>query len=260
MTEDGTVDYSQAFRLDGKTCIVLGGGGGIGRETSLALAQLGANVVVVDLSRELAESVAKEIGAAGHGVDVNDRHALESLLTFVEVEHGPVWGLVDVVGAARLKPIDEFDDGLWAEQFDLVLRHAFLSVQIAGRMMAASGGGSIVLVGSTSGSTYTAGQVAYGSAKAALHHLAFGAARELGNRGVRINVVAPGYTRTPRLSGLLGDDQWNRIGAQIPRGYAGTPSEIAGPIAFLLAPASSYVTGQTLMADGGITGITPSVF
>lgn len=259
-TDDSSIDYGELSRLDGKPCIVLGGGAGIGRETTRALAQAGADVLVVDRDMDLAADAAAEVDGTPYAVDVTDRSALETFFETAETAHGPIGGLVDIIGVAFMNEITEMDDETWQRQFDLVLTHAFRSIQLCGRRMAASGGGSIVLVGSASGAAYTEGQVAYGSAKAALHQLAFGAARELGRAGVRINTVAPGYTETPRLRELLGEQQWEEAGQRIPRGHAGRPFEIAAPIAFLLSPAASYITGQTLLVDGGISGHIPSVF
>jgi NAD(P)-dependent dehydrogenase (short-subunit alcohol dehydrogenase family) len=111
-----------------------------------------------------------------------------------------------------------------------------------------------VFVGSMSGVGNVQGQVAYGAAKAALHHLVSGAARELAPSKVRVNAVAPGFVRTPRLVTMLGEEQWGAVDAIIPRGAAATPDEIAGPLLFLASDLASYITGQTLVIDGGLTG------
>ncbi|HEX4251555.1 MAG TPA: SDR family oxidoreductase, partial [Pseudonocardia sp.] len=78
--------------------------------------------------------------------------------------------------------------------------------------------------------------------------------------GVRVNAVAPGFTRTPRLNALLGEEQWATVGAGIPRGHAGAPAEIAGPVLFLVSELASYLTGQTITVDGGMTGVLPVPF
>jgi NAD(P)-dependent dehydrogenase (short-subunit alcohol dehydrogenase family) len=162
-----------------------------------------------------------------------------------------VRGVVDIVGVAGIRPLADTDDAAWAAQFDIVLRHAYLAVQIGGRVMAESGGGTLTFVGSLSGDLAVRGQVAYGVAKAALHHLVRSAAVELGPRQVRVNAVAPGFIRTPRLNGRLDESQWTEIGRHVPIGRAATPAEIAGPLLFLSADLSSHVTGQVLGVDGG---------
>lgn len=261
-TDDVDVaDYLSLFRQDGKVWMVVGGGDGIGREVVRALAQVGARVGVLDRDLRLAESVASEIGGFALEANAVDRDSLERAFLALEDHFGRVDGVVDIVGAALIKPILEFRDDDWNTQFDLVLRHALWSVQLGTEAFGrASGRGTIVLVGSTSGFAYTTRQSAYGSAKAALHHLVHCAGRELAADGVRINAVAPGYTKTPRLETLLGRDQWEAVEAQIPRGTAGVPSEIAAPVLFLASEASSYIVGQVILADGGISGGVPSVF
>lgn len=254
-------NYLSLLSQQGKTWMIVGGGNGIGHEVARAFAQVGANVGVLDRELDLAESVAAEVGGMGLAADATDRDSLEQAIFRLELEYGQVDGVVDIVGVAIAKPILEITAQDWDRQFDLVLRHALWSVQLGAEAIRRGAGcGAIVLVGSTSGESYTTNQSAYGAAKGGLHHLVHCAGRELAPSGVRINAVAPGYTKTPRLSTLLGPRQWEEIEQQIPRRSAGVPSEIAAPVLFLASEAASYVVGQTLMVDGGISGIVPSVF
>ena len=118
-------------------------------------------------------------------------------------------------------------------------------------MMAADGGGSMTFVGSMSGNLSVANQTAYGVSKAALHHLVRCSGAEYGPRKVRINGVAPGYVRTPRLNVRLDEAAWQAIGGVVPLGRAATPAEIAGPLLFLSSDLSAHVTGTVLAVDGG---------
>lgn len=242
-------DYAALGRLDGRRFVVLGGGNGIGRQTCHALAQAGAVVVCVDRSPELAGAVAAEVEGESFAADVTRRGELESVLA-----QGEVSGLVDIVGMPVLGPLARLTDDDWQRQFDLVVRHAFLALQIGGRAIAATGGGTMVFVGSISGLAHIAGQAAYGAAKAALHQLVASMGRELAPAGVRVNAVAPGFIQTPRLLMMLSGDQWAQVSSIIPRGAPGTPTEVAAAILFLASDLSSYVNGQVLAVDGGMTG------
>lgn len=242
-------DYRALGRLEERRFVVLGGGNGIGRQVCHALAQAGAGVVCVDRAPELAEAVASEVGGEPLVADVTRRDELERVLAV-----GSISGLVDIVGMPVLGPLANLDDAAWQRQFDLVLRHAFLAMQVGGRAIASAGGGTMVFVGSIAGLAHIAGQSAYGAAKAALHQLVASMGRELAPAGVRVNAVAPGFTQTPRLLTMLSSEQWTQVSSIIPRGAPGSPSEIAAVILFLASDLSSYITGQVIAVDGGTSG------
>ena len=157
----------------------------------------------------------------------------------------------------HLGPLANLDDVRWASQFDLVLNHAFLAMQIGGKAIAEAGGGAMVFVASMAGLVSLPGQSAYGAAKAALIHLVACMGKEFGPARVRVNAVAPGFVRTPRLNSTLNEEQWTQIAALIPLGAPALPPEIAAPIVFLPSDLASHVTGQTLIVDGGIAGHVP---
>lgn len=244
-------DFLSLLRLDGRGFVVLGAGQGIGEQTVHALAQAGAKVLCVDRDEELAREVARVAGGVPCAADVTARGDMQRVFDTARESFGRVHGMVDIIGVAGIKPLADVDDESWGRQFDIVLRHAYLAIQIGGEMMAADGGGSIAFVGSMSGDRAVPNQTAYGVSKAALHHLVRCAGAEYARRGVRINAVAPGYVRTPRLNQRLGEDAWDAIGKVIPIGRPANPEEIAGPLLFLASDLSAHMTGQVVAVDGG---------
>ncbi|HEY7106341.1 MAG TPA: SDR family oxidoreductase [Acidimicrobiia bacterium] len=246
-------DYPGLLRLDGRRFVVIGAGRGIGRQASHALAAAGARLLVVDIDAERAADVAEEVDAIPFVGNAVDRGAVDSFFTRAEHELGGLDGVVDIIGMAEYATITETSDDHWTWHFDIVLRHAFLAMQYAGRLMATSGrGGVMVFVASVSGITSAPRHSAYGAAKAGLMSLVRTGAVELGPAGIRVNAVAPGVVWTPRVSAALGEQGRAANTANTPLRRVAHPSDIAAAILFLSSDLSSYVTGQTLVVDGGV--------
>jgi NAD(P)-dependent dehydrogenase (short-subunit alcohol dehydrogenase family) len=252
---EDTVDYAGRLRLDGRTFVVLGAGQGIGRQTAHALAQSGATVCCVDRDPTLAGAVADEVGGLAITADVTDRADVERVFSVAAAGTGPIRGVVDIVGLNVPGPLAALDDADWRRQFRVVVDHAFLAVQIGGRVISQAGGGSMVFVGSIAGTVTTgARHPAYGSAKAALHHLVAYAGKELAEARVRVNAVSPGVVLTPRSASNWSADQVQALAGLIPWGRPGDPSEIASAVLFLASDLSGYMTSQVMTVDGGLSG------
>jgi len=244
-------DYVARFRLDGRRHVVLGGGQGMGRQTSHALAQLGAEVAVVDVDEEVAKNVAAEIGggAAAHVADITDARQMERLAA----EVGDVDGVVDIVGMARYTRLTETSEEDWAWEHDMVLRHAWLAVRAFGPRLARRGGGSMAFVASVSGMTGAPMHGAYGVFKAGLLALVRTAALELGPSRVRVNAVCPGTVWTPRVAAGIDRRGRDRVISATPLRRIMLPSDIASALVFLLGDMAAGVNGHALVVDGGAT-------
>ena len=257
-TDDSAVpSYTDLLRLNGRGFIVVGAGQGIGRQTSHALAQAGAKVFCIDSDAALASEIADEVGGVAQVADARDRTSVEQAVTAASSSLGRLDGLVDIVGMAKYVQLLDTSDEDFDWTFGMVLRHAFLFSQAAGRAMAASGGGSMVFVASVSGITSAPRHAAYGAAKAALMSWVRTLAVELGPSGVRANAVAPGMVWTPRISKFVGEKGKKLNEENTPLGRVAEPADIASTILFLCSDLASYVTGQTLVVDGGVASKFP---
>ncbi|MER3452152.1 MAG: short-chain dehydrogenase [Acidimicrobiia bacterium] len=252
-TDDSPVpDYPGLLRLDGRNAVVLGAGQGIGRQAAHALASVGARVFCVDKDPGLASDVAREVDGIAWSGDATDRADVARLFADAVAELGRLDALVDIIGMARYAGLLELGDEDWYWHHDVVLRHAFLAVQYGGRAMAEGGGGAMVFVASVSGITSAPRHAAYGAFKAGLMSLVRSAAVELGPRRIRVNAVAPGVVWTPRVSAYLGAEGRRRNEQNTPLRRIAMPADIAAAILFLVSDLSAYVTGQTLVVDGGV--------
>lgn len=241
--------------LKDKNFVLMGGGAGLGLAIADKLTYAGARILCLDRDIEMAKLVADLTGAIPWEADAHDRESLGAAFDQAVHLFDSIDGIVDLIGLTRPRPLLSYTDEQWSFQFDIIIRHAFLALQLGAPRM--TDGGSFTFVGSLSSDRAVNDQAVYGAAKAALNGLVRGAAREFGERGIRVNVVAPGFVRTPRVVQMLGKEQWERIEAATPLRRAADTADIAGSVLFMASQLASMVTGQVLMADGGLSAIAP---
>lgn len=244
--------YPDLLKLEGRGFIVVGAGQGIGRQATHALAQAGANLFVIDNQDALAKEIADEVAGTPWVADARDRGEVERAVAEAKKALGRIHGLVDIVGMARWGALLEVSDEDWDWTFGMVLRHAFLFSQAAGKAMETDGGGVMTFVASVSGVTSAPKHAAYGAAKAGLMSWVRTIAVELGPKNIRANAVAPGGVLTPRVAKLLGDEGRKAQEPNVPLRRMAVPSDVAGAILFLSSDLSAFINGQTLIVDGGV--------
>ncbi|MDA8044748.1 MAG: SDR family NAD(P)-dependent oxidoreductase [Actinomycetota bacterium] len=244
-------------QLDGKVALVAGAGRGIGRACALALAEWGASVVCLDSDTERGEAVAAEVAEVGPGgvfarADVLDRASVRDAVGLAGSHFGALDIAVDIVGLGRFKSYLDFSDEDFDDQVDINLRQLFIvSQECLGEMVRAGRGGSFVAISSTAGLGAMPHMAFYAATKAAVMSLVRTLAVEMGPHGIRVNGVAPGSTRTPRTAFLDEEARLREFSARVPLGRRGLPEEQAAAVRFLASDQASYMTGQTLVVDGG---------
>jgi 3-oxoacyl-[acyl-carrier protein] reductase len=245
--------------LDGKRAFVAGVGSGIGRACVCALSDAGARVACFDIDPDAAAAAALAAGDDALAL-TGDARKLDDVTAAVAqavTEMGAIDIVVDVIGEARWGRTVALDDTDWDDSFDLVLRHFFNLARATGPLLADHGGGAIVAIASVSGLRSAPLHGAYGAAKAGLMSLVRTLAVELARDRVRVNAVAPGAVLTPRVAALMSEERRAESAAQIPLGRQAAPEEIAHAVVFLASDLASYITGQTLVVDGGATAQFP---
>jgi NAD(P)-dependent dehydrogenase (short-subunit alcohol dehydrogenase family) len=250
------------FGLEGKTFIVLGGGLGMGEATCNLLAEVGANVAVLDIIPERAERVAALVAAKGVKslplvADVLDDERLLASIHRTERELGPLDGMATIVGMARMASSVDTDMDFWDLEHRRNLRYIYLAaVEVARGLLARGAPGAIACVASVDGLRGAANHAAYGAAKAGLVSLAKSLSGEWAPYGVRFNVVAPGGVVTPRIP--ITDPEKERIKMEmVPMRRRGEVQDIANALVFLLSDMAAYITGHTLAVDGGYSATGP---
>jgi 3-oxoacyl-[acyl-carrier protein] reductase len=239
--------------LTGKTALVTGSTRGIGRAIAETLAACGARVAVVGREAAKAAEAASQIGAdaRGFGCDVSDTAAIAKLVADVEAAFGGIDILVNNAGITRDNLVMRLKDEDWDAVLDANLRGAFAAIRAASRAMMKRRSGRIINIASVVGITGNKGQANYAASKAGLIALTKSVAKELGSRNILVNAVAPGLIET-EMTAAMTEDARTAMSGMIPLERLGTPKDIAGVVAFLASEHASYITGQTLVVDGGM--------
>lgn len=251
------------FSLQGKTAVVIGGGGVLGGEMAHALASARANVVVAGASRKKAERRAEEIRAlAGHAIacqtDATDKAALIQVLESAVSNFGSVDILINAAGVNSGTPFFEIAESEWNRLLDVNLRSVFLACQVFGKHMIEAGkGGSIINISSASSEPPLSQVFTYSIAKGGVNQITKYLAREWAPQRVRVNAILPGFFPAEQNRALLTDDRVSSILKHTPMERFGEPAELRGAVLFLASEkASSFVTGTILRVDGGFGAMT----
>ncbi|HJM40024.1 MAG TPA: SDR family oxidoreductase [Planctomycetota bacterium] len=235
-----------------RLALVTGGAGGIGAAVVRELHAAGHSVVFTHLGQaEEANALLQELEKADGGpvFALESDTASEESVASLHAEHHPDI-LVHCAGIARDRAIWKQDASDWDAVLGVNLRGAWLQARAAAPHMRASGWGRVILIGSINGTRGKFGQTAYASSKAGLHGLAKSLAKELGPKGVTVNVVEPGWIETPMTAAVPQEHQ-DAARAETVSGRLGKPSDIASTVVFLASEAASHITGNTLRVDGG---------
>lgn len=249
---------SRLFDLSGRRVLVTGSSKGIGRGLAQGLAEHGAHVVLNARGAKALEAAAAEMRAAGHAVstapfDVTDAAAIEAAVAGIEAE-GPLDGLINNAGMQFRTPLEDFPEDKWDDLFATNVKSVFLVGQAVARRMIARGKGRIVNIASVQSELARPGIAPYTATKGAVRNLTRGMATDWAAKGLQINAIAPGYFKTPLNQALVDDPAFTEwLEKRTPAGRWGSVDELRGAAVFLISDAASFVNGQTIFVDGGIT-------
>ena len=248
-----------AQTLAGKTAIVTGAGRGIGRAMAVALAGAGADVALAARSKDQLDAVAAEITALDRRAivvptDVTDAAAVQALIDATVSQLGGLDILVNNSGVIDSSPLLEQDPEVWDRVMDTNVRGTYLATRAAGAHMVAQGSGKIVNVASNFAFKGVANHAAYCASKAAIVSFTRSMAVEWARHGVQVNALAPGYFATDLNADLRADpDALAKVLRAVPARRMGEPEELSAWLLLLAGPASDFMTGETIVVDGGQT-------
>lgn len=247
------------FNLEGKNAFVSGASRGLGRQFANALAKAGANIVITSRTLESLETTKQEIEALGRKcieieMEVLKEDSIVNAVKRAEAELGPISILVNNAGCNIRKPALEVTWRDWETVVDTNLKGAFFLAKEIAKGMTERGYGRIVNIGSVTSVAGYAGLGPYGASRGGIKQLTMSLAHDWGDKGVTVNCLAPGWFKTEQNAKLFENSDWvSYIEERIPLGRVGRPDDLDGTCIFLSSDASAYVTGQTLLVDGGIS-------
>lgn len=245
------------FSLKGKVAIVTGAAQGIGREIALGFARYGADIAAVDLNEERLQTLKSEIEALNrhcliHKVDLGQVAQIEQMVEKTVKEMGRIDILANIAGVNVHKPAEEMTEQDWDFVQDINLKALFFCCQAVGKIMLRQGSGRIINMSSAFGMAGFGGRTAYASSKAAVSNLTKTLALEWSSKGVQVNALAPGPVWTEARHELFSNPEfYANLIKKVPINRTAKPAEMVGPAIFLASEASSFVTGETLLVDGG---------
>ena len=253
-------------RFENKVAVITGAAGGIGEATTRRIVSEGGKVVIADYSKERADKLAAELTLSGADVrsvyfSATELQSCKELIAFAIKEYVQIDILINNVGGTDPKrdtSIEKLDIDYFDEAFHLNLSCTMYLSQLVIPVMKTHGGGNIVNVASISGITADSNGTLYGASKAGVINLTKYIATQTGKKNIRCNAVAPGLVLTPTALNNLNEDVRNIFLSQCATPYLGEPQDIAATIAFLASDDARYITGQTIIADGGLTIHNPT--
>jgi NAD(P)-dependent dehydrogenase (short-subunit alcohol dehydrogenase family) len=248
------VSVLDAFRLDGRVAVVTGGNRGLGHAFARALTEAGARVAIAARDEALSAAVAEELGALPVALDVTDPESVEAMAARVTDELGPIDVLVNNAGTCFHRPALDVPAQEWRAVWDVNVDGLWHCSRAVGARMVERGSGAIVNIGSISAMIVNRPQMqpAYNASKAAVHQLTKSLAAEWAPHGVRVNALAPGYTKTEMAP--VDEPRFRRNWIEdAPMQRYAMPEELGPSLLYLASDASSFVTGSVLVVDGGYT-------
>lgn len=246
-----------SYKLENKVIVITGGARGIGFAIAEAFAAQGSVLVLIDLNQEQVERsaqvlVEKGCQAFGYAGNVTDSAGIEELFAWIVEKHGAIDCLVNNAGVTRDNLLIRMKEEDWQLVLDINLKGSFICTQKAFKYMMKARSGCIINIASVIGIMGNAGQANYAASKGGLIAFTKSCAKEFASRGVRVNAVAPGFIET-EMTATLPADVVAGYAKVIPLQKMGSPADIAKTCLFLASDDSSYITGQTIAVDGGLT-------